>query len=202
MPASDAYQRFLDSTIMNYEKWHDGEGYDLAVLGELTEAERHKALDLMIGRTIEWREIEVLERLDSARGWEAIRHTYEHAGEADTRLAAAVALERAGKLDRPIDEVIAQAIIELRTIEGGLTRALLLAEEHPTDLVKQALLRASEIRSETAMHCAALLCFLCGKAKEPFDWDLRPLFLRLVPGNNDADRRAACAEIRALVGMS
>jgi hypothetical protein len=176
MSVSDAYQRFLDSTVMNYEKWHDGEGYDLAVLDELTEAERQKAEALMLGRIIEWREIEVLERLNSAKSWEAIRDTYEHARESDTRLAAAVALERAGKLDRPIDEVIAQAIMKLRTIEGGLTRALLLAEEHPTVLVKHALLHASEIKSEAAMHCAALLCFLCGKAKEPFDWELRPYF--------------------------
>ena len=202
MPPSDAFQRFLNSTIIDYEKWHDGDGYDLAALDELDETERRKAEALMLERTTEWREIEVLERLGSKKAWQAIEDTYQSGRGIDTRLAAAVALERAGRLDHPIDQVIADAILKLRTIEGGLTRALLLAEEHPTDRVKQALLQASGRKTEIAMHCAALLCFLCGKAKEAFDWELRPLFLRLVPGNDEADRKAAFAEIRTLVGMS
>lgn len=68
--------------------------------------------------------------------------------------------------------------------------------------MKQALLRASGQKSEIAMHCAALLCFLCGKAKEVFDWDLRPLFLRLAPENEESDRKAAFSEVCLLVGMT
>jgi hypothetical protein len=77
-----------------------------------------------------------------------------------------------------------------------------MAEEYPTDRVKQALLVASGKKTEIAMHCAALLCYLSGKAKEAFDWDLRPLFLRLAPDNEEADRRAAYGEVCALVGMN
>ena len=202
MSASEAYLRFLASTVMDYEKWHDGEGYDLSTLQRMTAAERRQVEDLMIERDIEWREIEVLESLATSRSWNAIEKAFSIRRSIDTRLAAATALHRSGKLSSPFDEVIADAILELRTIEPGLTRALLLAEQYPTGRVRKALLRASGEKTAIAMHCAALLCYLAGKAKEPFDWDLRPLFLRLVPGNDPADRNAAYAELCALVAMT
>jgi hypothetical protein len=201
MNPSPAFQRFVDSTAIDYEKWHDGEGYDLAALREMTPGERKQVEQMMTDRTIEWREIEVLEALDSASGWKAVRKTYQDGRGSDTRLAAAAALHRGGKLGQPIDEVVAEAILKLRTIPEGSTRALLMAEEFPSDAVKRALLRASGRKNEIAMHCAALLCYLCGKAKEAFDWDLRPLFLRLAPDNAEADRKAAYGELCALVGM-
>lgn len=201
MTGSPAYQRFIESTVINYEKWHDGEGYDLTALDEMGPAELDRVLDQMVGRTIEWREIEVLEKLASTRAWRAIAEAFE-AGRVDTRLAAAVTLDRGRKLNVPIDEVVAEAILKLGTIEEGLTRALLLAEQYPTERVKRALLQASGRRNEIAMHCGALLCYLCGKAKEAFDWDLRPLFLRLVPGNEATDREAAYRELCALVEMT
>ena len=202
MTGSPAYQRFLESTVIDYEKWHDGVGYDLTALDDMTAAERERVLEQMLGRAIEWRELEVLEKLASPRAWKAIEDTFRGDGDIDTRLAAAVALERGRRLDIPMDEVVAEAILALRKIEGGLTRALLLAERYPTEQVKRALLRASERKTEAAIHCAALLCYLTGKAAEAFDWNLRPLFLRLVPGNDEADRNAAYRELCALVEMS
>ena len=201
MNGSPAYHRFIKSTAIDYEKWHDGEGYDLTALDEMDPAELDRVLDQMLGRAIEWREIEVLEKLASPRAWKVIEETFE-AGAVDTRLAAAVALVRARKLAVPLDAVVAQAILQLETIEEGLTRALLLAEQYPTEAVKRALLQASGRKTEIAMHCGALLCYLCGKAKEAFDWDLRPLFLRLAPGNDETDRKAAYRELCALVEMT
>ncbi len=32
---SEIYQQFLNSMIMDYDKWHDGTGYDLEALGQL-----------------------------------------------------------------------------------------------------------------------------------------------------------------------
>jgi hypothetical protein len=202
MSGSPAYQRFLESTVIDYEKWHDGVGYDLTALDDMSAVERERVLEQMLGRTLEWRELEVLEKLGSPRAWKAIEETFTGVGDIDTRLAAAVALERGGKLNIPMDEVVAEAILALRKIEGGLTRALLLAEQYPTERVKRALLRASESATEAAMHCGALLCYLCGKATEAFDWNLRPLFLRLAPGNDEADRKAAYRELCALVEMT
>jgi hypothetical protein len=202
MNGSPAYQRFVDSTVIDYEKWHDGIGFDLSALDEMGPLEHERVLDLVLGRTIEWREIEVLEKLASPRAWKAIEETFGSGGDIDTRLAAAVALERGGKLGIPLDQVVAAAILAIRRIEEGLTRALLLAEQYPTERIKRALLQASGMKTEVALHCGALLCYLCGKATEAFDWNLRPLFLRLAPGNDEADRNAAHRELCALVEMT
>jgi len=76
-----------------------------------------------------------------------------------------------------------------------------MAEEHATEDVKHALLAASHNRTASAMHCAGVLCYLAGVAKEPFDWNLRPLFLRLGPEEPEDDRAAAFRELCALVGI-
>jgi hypothetical protein len=49
---------------------------------------------------------------------------------------------------------------------------------------------------------AGVLCYLTGAGKEPFDWDLRPLFLRLEPEEPETDRETAFGELRALVKMA
>ncbi len=46
---------------------------------------------------------------------------------------------------------------------------------------------------------AGVLCYLTGAGKEPFDSDLRPLFLRIGPEEPEADREAAFGELRAVV---
>jgi hypothetical protein len=58
-----------------------------------------------------------------------------------------------------------------------------------------ALFRAA-LREEgsPAFHAAARLAFIHGKAKEAFDWDLRPLFLRF----NTTDRVERAAAFRDL----
>ena len=167
----------------------------------MTDEERASVLEMMSAGDMAWREIEVLERLALPDSWAAIEEAIQDHLSIDTRLAAAAALHRVNRLSRPIDEIIADELMNLSTIENGCTRALLLAEQHPTDRVKQALLWASRNRTECAMHCAALLCYLTGVGQEPFDWNLRPLFLRLDPHNSELEREAAFKELCLLVRM-
>lgn len=78
---------------------------------------------------------------------------------------------------------------------SGLTTALDLATEHQTPAVMDALFRAA-LRDdrEMAIHAAALLAFLHGKAKEPFDWDRGPFYLQF--GEDEpAVRRAAFEQL-------
>ena len=62
---------------------------------------------------------------------------------------------------------------------AGLTQALREVESlHPPEVV-QALLRGARDRAgEVAVHFAAMLLYLHGKAREPFDMAQRPFFLR------------------------
>jgi hypothetical protein len=199
MTAPSAFQRFLDSTVLDFDRWHDGEGYDVSALAEMSAEERLKAGELMLGRDMTWREIEVLEALDQSVGWQAIERALEEGDDADVRLATAAALHRRQRLRQPLEEILAREIRRLRTIPGGSTRALLMAAEYPSAPVKEALFAASSRKSEIALHCAALLCYLSGKAREPFDWELRPFFLRFGPDNEEEDRQAALRELGAIL---
>src|SRR5690348_5309957 len=198
---SDAYVKFMKSLELDYDRWHDGEGYDLDALAAIDASERDDAVFELARRGPTWREIEALESIDIPPARMAITRALRDSEFIDTRLAAAAALHRLGKLDEPIDAVLAREIRNLDATADGSTRALLLAEEFPTDAVKRALLDASRRRIESAMHCAGVLCYLTGVGKEPFDWDLRPLFLRLGANEPAAEREAAFAELCALVKM-
>lgn len=53
---------------------------------------------------------------------------------------------------------------------------------------------------EAAVHAAARLAFIHGKAKEPFDWELRPLFLRFNTQDR-AEREVCFRELCTLCGV-
>jgi hypothetical protein len=61
-----AVQRFLDSMVIDYEKWHDGIGYDLKAIDEMTETERREVARMLASREQGWREVEA--RNTSAAG--------------------------------------------------------------------------------------------------------------------------------------
>jgi hypothetical protein len=197
---SDAFSRFVSSLELDHGRWRDGDGYDLEALGSIEQGERGDVVHLLAQREPTWREIEALAAIDIPPAFMAIERALRHGRSIDTRLAAAQALHHLGKLDEPIDKMLAREIRNL-TAGDGCTRALLMAEEHATEDVKHALLAASHNRTASAMHCAAVLCYLAGVAKEPFDWNLRPLFLRLGPEEPEDDREAAFRELCTLVGI-
>ena len=197
---SDAFTKFASSLELDFERWHDGDGYDLEALAEIDQSERGDAVHMLAQREPTWREIEALETIDIPPAFMAIKRALRESDSIDTRLAAAESLANLGKLDEPLDAVLAR---EIRSLDAndGCTRALLMAEQHPTDAVKHALLEASQKRTASAMHCAGLLCYMTGVGKEPFDWDLRPLFLRLGPEEPEEDRDSAFRELCAMVHM-
>jgi hypothetical protein len=53
----------------------------------------------------------------------------------------------------------------------------------------------------TAVHLAAMLMYLHGKAESAFDWDLRSFFLKFNIEDR-AERKALYQELRAKTGVS
>lgn len=151
-----AWKRFHDSMVMDFDKWHDGIGFDLDALREMTAGERRKVAAELAGRRQTWREIEalaVLRELEAAEAAEAAEAGGEDDGDeddagataaaadeamesalsdpsADTRLAAAEVL-LAEKRREEFDQFLAREIRGMTEIGDGLTRALLLAEQYP-----------------------------------------------------------------------
>jgi hypothetical protein len=177
---SVAYQKFLNSMKIGFDEWHDGIGYDLDALKKIAESEREPMTRMLVRHLADpeggWRDIEALAVLASPEAKRAIRSALSST-DPETRLYAAEALHELGE-PVELDKVIAK-VLRTGALSNGLTLALQLAEEHPTPLVRKTLLKcALDGEPETRVHAAALSLYLARKAKEAFDWDHRPFFLR------------------------
>ena len=192
-----AVDRFRESMKIDHEKWHDGIGYDLDILKTATPEELVEIENLLVSRgATDWRDVEALALLNSPRAVELLRNAL---ASGDHRLAAAVMTyapalvsdeERASRL---------VAALEGSAIYGGLTQTLSLVEAFHPPRVVDALFRGVLQRDgETAVHFAAMLMFLHGKAKSAFDWDQRPFFLKFNTEDR-AQREALFRELCRLV---
>jgi hypothetical protein len=184
----------MASTDIDYERWHDGVPYDLEAIAELPPGEREEVEAWLLPRASnDWRDLEGLLALGTTRGQDAVVNQLRH-GTIGMRLAAARRLPDDPVIEPDREEAIVDGLATA-TVLSGLTTALDLATERRTPRVMDALFRAA-LRTDDimAVHAAARLAFIHGKAKEPFDWDRRALYLRF----GDADptvRRAAFVEL-------
>lgn len=191
--SESALDRFRSSMVIDYEKWHDGTGYDLGAIADASPAERAAIERLLLDRGVrDWRDVEALARLDTETGRaalrEAIRNGDDEIGVAVSRHAPAL-LDEAERADSLI------RALETAAPFAGLTATLdEVARFHPPEVI-DALFRATLARDgEVAVHLAALVLFLHGKAGAPFDAAHRPFLLRF----NTADRGEREAVFREL----
>jgi hypothetical protein len=184
---------------IDYEKWHDGIGYDIDAIREATPSERAEIETIMVARTVkDWRDLEALEALSSPKATAVIRETLK-SSHPELRLRAARYLAHEPEGEATRETAIIHAI-DNADVFNGLTQALDAAAAHPSQAVKDALFRAClNGTSVTAVHVAALLFYLYGKAKEPFDMSQRPFFLKFST-EEKADRvvpfKELCATLR------
>lgn len=193
---SEALTRFEKSMAIGYEEWHDGIGYDLTALDELTESEKRFAEKLLIPRaTNDWRDLEALDRLGTPGAIRAILDA-RRARDPDIRLRA----HRYGPEPTAEEwESSILALLKVADLYSGLTQVLDCAVEHPSSAV-QAMLwtRVRDPESGVAYHCAAALCCIHGVLDSMYDDRYRPLFLRLVAKASE-DRTQAVEELAKLI---
>jgi hypothetical protein len=189
----DPVQRFVASMTMTYDMWHDGVGYDLQTLAAATPKERAEIERVLISRRPrDWRDVEALAQIDSPAARAAVEAALKDPDPQVRREAMRYASDKVDPADR---ERRLLALIPTAAPFGGLTEALDDIEEfHPPSVI-DAMLRAT-LRGdgEAAVHFAAMLFYLHGKAAEPFDWSHRPFFLRF----NTTDRAERCAAFEEL----
>ena len=176
-PKSSLLVRFKLSMDIDYEKWHDGVGYDLEALREATPSERKAIEDMLITRSsLGWRDIEALAEINTHRSRAAIKSAASKAG-VETRIAA-VRYARELFSDGERISIIVDA---LRTAKlyGGLSQALdIVADFHPPEVVSELLRGVMQREGDVAVLYAAMLLYIYNKSKEPFDWKERPFLLR------------------------
>jgi hypothetical protein len=190
--------RFQRSMVIDYEKWHDGIGYDLDAIAAATPAERSAIETLLLQRGAkDWRDVEALAALNTPRADVALRAA---SGNADPEICLAVA-QHAPHLV-PQTERIASLVRALQTssLGGGLSQALdQAAEFHPKPVVDALFHGALHRDGESAVSFAGLLLFVHDKASSPFDWDQRPFLLRFNT-QNQQQRQSAFVELCAKIG--
>ena len=194
-------ERFLASMQGDLEKWRDGIGYDLDAITEAG-PEELEAIQAAVLRHEPrgWQDIEAMAALDTPPARYAMRASREHP---DPQVRAAV-LRHAEAAMLAEEERVALMVEGLETAEfyGGLTQFLDQVETwHPPPVV-DALFRGARSRNgEVAVHFAAMLMYVHGKAAEPFDWELRPFFLRFHT-EEAAEREAVFRELCERVGVN
>jgi hypothetical protein len=170
-----ALQRFLDSMKIGYIEWHDGIGYDLNALKELTHDELQQVEALIISRRdSDWRDVEALAALNTPFTIQALKECLNSTNN-EARLFAARFLKEMGIEDR-IEEIVVKTLPQTK-IGEGLTYALSLAETYPTERIRREVLCCAFLgNDDIRIHCAAMALYLYGKAASNFDTHNKIIF--------------------------
>ena len=167
-PSSPAMTRFIESMKIGYIEWHDGIGYDLEALKEFSPSELDYIEALLLSRKdADWRDVEALAALRTPAAIQALKDCLESPN-LDCRLFAVRYLKEMAILDR-VDHVVV-ATLPLTKIGEGMTLALALARDYPSEAIKHIVLWCSLNGNESIrVHCVAMALFLYHITKEEFD---------------------------------
>jgi hypothetical protein len=162
------YDRFIKSMKIDFGKWHDGIGYDLAALRNLPPDEQKRAENRLVRHhKKDWRDIEALDVIGSDRAIDVIREGLKSSN-VEVKIESARKLKARGLLD---DAGMETAILEmLWTIRDDFAsiKILELVQEYPTPAVKRLLLWNTIYgQDRTRVSIAALVYFLYGVTSRP-----------------------------------
>ncbi len=200
--SAEAVKRFQNSMDMDFDKWHDGEGFDLSCIDDMTAAERREVAAMLRSREQTWRELEALAALDLEDVDDIIQETAKTSDSRDNRITSAAALYERGKMKKAdYEKLLCEEIRKLTGNGDGSIKVLLEAEALGTEKVKQALLWSSWNSTDDSMSCAARLLYLCGKAEDQLAWNHREWLFDLKPNNSYFTRKKAFDKLCELCGM-
>jgi len=193
LDSTSPLKRFEKSMQIDYEKWHDGIGYDINAIKSASLAERNAIEDMVIShRPRDWRDIEALAQLNTARAKEAMKKAMK-----DRNPAVRIAVTRFAP-NLVTNRERTQSLIEAlqnSQILYGLSQTLDDIEKFHPKPIKEALLKGLLSREgEVAVLFAAMLFYIYGKTDDPFDMKLRPFFLSF----NTEDREKRLQAFRTL----
>ena len=177
-------QRFEDSMKIGFEEWHDGIGYDIAAIRIASQAELDVIERLLINHSPrDWRDIEALTELNTDCAHKTIKEAIKDSNPVVRIAVARFAPDLITEKERSKSLIDA---LENTEIFSGFSNVLDEVERFHPEEVKDALIKGLlNRRGDVAVLFAAMLFYLFGQAKEPFDWKQRPFFLRF----NTEDRK-------------
>jgi hypothetical protein len=190
-------EKFRESMVCNYERWHDGIGYDLDLLKSASPEELVEIENILTNRPVaDWRDVEALAELNTPRAQVLLRKALKSSNAEISSAVVSYAPNLLSYMERAAALVKALAKAEAF---GGLSTTLDEVERfHPPEVVAALWDGVRKRDGETAVHYAAMLMFIHGKAKSAFDWNLRPFYLQFNTDNQEA-RELACLELFARI---
>jgi hypothetical protein len=196
---SPAAKKFLTSMRVTFDMWHDGEGYDLDALEEVPKSECKAIERLLINhKSRDWRDIEALALFDSPAARRAIKAALKHS---DPKVRREAIKQTPARISSAKREALLINALKTTGLYSGLSEALDEVEEfHPPKVINALFQGALDRNGEAAVHFAAMLYFLHGKSKEPFDWAHRPFFLKFHTISR-VEREALFRELCATLGV-
>ena len=162
---------------IGFEEWHDGIGYDIAAIRIASQAELDVIEQLLINHSPrDWRDIEGLAKINTKCARKTIKEAIK-----DTNPVVRIAVARFAPhliTDKERSQSLVEAV-QNTEIFSGFSNVLDEVEKYHPEEVKEALIKGLlNRRGDVAVLFAAMLFYLFGQAKEPFDWKQRPFFLR------------------------
>lgn len=194
--SSRLVEQFRRSMEMDYERWHDGTGYDLDLLRSATPEERGQIEHLLLaGGVRDWRDVEALAMLATPAAQEALRRAFECA---DLQMRLALLSHAAELFSEGERTGVLVTALQQAEARGGLTQALLIVESwHPVPVVEALWRGVLERDGATAGEFAAMLLFIHGKATSAYDIEQRSFFLKF----QDGDREVLFRELGERIGV-
>jgi hypothetical protein len=162
---------------IDYEKWHDGIGYDVEALKRTSNKERKEIERILVNRDKrDWRDIEALAILDTPKA----RSTIIHALLGDNNEINMAVLRFAPDLisNQVKTRVIIKALKSASFFDGFSHTLDIVREYHPNEVVRELFHGLINREGGVAVHFAAMLFYIYGKAETIFDEEHRDFFLK------------------------
>jgi hypothetical protein len=174
LPKSDAWSTFAASTVMNFDSWHDGLGFDLKALSEMPPVEQnlirqwlHTRLADRV-RDVDLRDLEAAAALDET---DLLKTLVRHPNH-DVRLRAKELLKDPGDVATELCSTLSRS----RT-EDDVLRSLDLVPSHATPAVRDALISRVRKVDGTFINSAMVLLEVFGGVAD--SWAERPFLFRV-----------------------
>jgi hypothetical protein len=198
--ADNPLNRFKRSMEINYEKWHDGVGYDIEALRQASAPEREAIEKMLLSRNpLDWRDVEALSILHTKSADEALRRA---ARDPNPEVRMAVARYSPENITNSEHLTSTLQALQTATFYRGLTQTLDQVEVfHPPEVIAELLHGALMREGQVAVHFAAMLFYLHGKGNSAFDMRHRPFFLRFNTEDR-SERERVFRELCQVIGVS
>jgi hypothetical protein len=180
---SPAYTRFKASMVLDYNKWKEGEPYDIAALKEITPEERDLLVDeICETASLDWRDVEALRALGTEKAIKRVGKAAEKQTDGAGIEAFMDDIASQGWTDE-IETRFIEKLERAASMTGALDRLYEIAEAHQTPAVMKQLMRNARISSDNTVRysMAGFLLELTGHVdtRYTFDKNIRPHLLDL-----------------------